>query len=399
MKHHVVIVGASYAGLSAMRRLADKPGIGVTLVDRHPYHFLQTEGYDLISGSIPFEETIVSLHALCAYYDNVTFVQSEVRAVENEAKRILLEESEITYDSLVVGLGSVSRKFESDADIENYASGPKSLRGALRLKQFFENELYKRLESDKKAKENFNIVIGGAGLSGVEIAADMQHFFNRYYRSNTLCCACLHIHLIVSRETVLFGMHPAVIATATNRLKRLRVNLHTQCRITAIHEHEVCLSDGAKIGFDFMIFAGGTVVAPVLSSLSLPRNEKGRFLVDAYLRSPSDASVYFAGDVAALHDRKGKALPPTAQTAIQSGDTAALNIMRTVQDEKPKKADLRIDGIAIALGGSYATIDLGWIRINGYAAYLVKKLIERLYKWPLWWRARQGFRKMDHCEI
>ncbi|WP_255322719.1 hypothetical protein [Sulfurovum sp. NBC37-1] len=39
------------------------------------------------------------------------------------------------------------------------------------------------------------------------------------------------------------------------------------------------------------------------------------------------------------------------------------------------------------------------IHINGYAAYLVKKLIERLYKWPLWWRARQGFRKMDRCEI
>ena len=56
-------------------------------------------------------------------------------------------------------------------------------------------------------------------------------------------------------------------------------------------------------------------------------------------------------------------------------------------------------GIAIALGGKYAAIDLGLIRIDGYFAYVIKKLIERLYKWPLWWLASKGFRKIESCEI
>ncbi len=78
---------------------------------------------------------------------------------------------------------------------------------------------------------------------------------------------------------------------------------------------------------------------------------------------------------------------------------AATNIIHAFKDEKLQKADLKIEGIAIALGGTYAVIDMGFIRVNGYLAYLVKKLIERLYKWPLWWLASKGFKKIETCEI
>jgi len=213
--HHVVILGGSYGGIAAMRRLSKyqniKDGIKITLIDQHPYHFLQTEGYELISNTTGFDETIVSLPALCANYANVTFYHRTVRSIDPTKKVILLNDGNQQYDTLIIALGSVTKRFECDENVYNYSSGAKSLRGALKLNQFFQDELYKRLESDKKAKENFNIIIGGAGLSGVEIAAGMQHYFNRYYRSNALSCATLHIHLIASRETILHGMHPSII--------------------------------------------------------------------------------------------------------------------------------------------------------------------------------------------
>ena len=40
MQHHVVILGGSYGGIAAMRRLSKYPEIQVTLIDQHPYHFL-----------------------------------------------------------------------------------------------------------------------------------------------------------------------------------------------------------------------------------------------------------------------------------------------------------------------------------------------------------------------
>jgi len=399
MGHHVVILGGSYGGIAAMRRLSKHPEIQVTLIDQHPYHFLQTEGYELISSNTSFEETIVSLPALCANYENVTFKHRTVRAIDPKQKVILLNDGEESYDVLIIAVGSVTKRFDCDENVYNYSSGAKSLRGAVKLHQFFQKELYKRLESDKKAKENFNIIIGGAGLSGVEIAAGMQYFFNRYYRSNALSCATLRIHLIASRETILNGMHKKIIDIATHRLKKLRVQVHTKCRIATLSNHEAILTNKTKIPFDFMIFSGGTMIAPCLNNFKVEKNPKGQIVVDTYLRTKEYHDIYTIGDSAALLDKKSRPLAPTAQTAIQSGEYAASNIIRTLKNKPLKKADMQIKGIAIALGGKYAAIDLEFIRFSGYPAYLIKKLIERIYKWPLWWLASKGFHKISTCPL
>jgi len=122
-------------------------------------------------------------------------------------------------------------------------------------------------------------------------------------------------------------------------------------------------------------------------------------IVDDYLRTREYEEISVVGDSAALADKKGNALPPTAQTAIQRGALAAENVIRSQQNRCLKKADLHLKGITIALGGSYASIDLGAIRIHGYPAYLTKKFIERLYKWPLWWQASKGFKKIETCSV
>ena len=399
MRRHVVILGSSYAGVTAMRKLAKYSQVEVTLIDQHPYHFLQTEGYALIANSTAFEDTMVSLAALCANYDNVTFKHATVKSINTEAKTVLLGDGSIGYNILIIALGSMTKRFVCDDNVYNYSLGAKSLRSAFRLNQFFQEELYKRLESDKKAKESFNIIVGGAGLSGVEIAAGMQYFFNRYYRSNALSCATLHIHLIASRATVLHGMHPKVIEATTKRLQKLHVNVHLNNRIVSIHQHETVLTDGSKINFDFMIFAGGTQMNTCLTDIGLSQTDKGQFKVDEYLRSVDDTDIYITGDTAALHDSKGWLLPPTAQTAMQSGTVAAKNIIATQEQKKLHKSNLSVKGIAIALGGRYAVIDLGYIRVYGYVAYVIKLLIEKMYKWPLWWLASKGFKKVESCEI
>jgi NADH dehydrogenase len=194
-------------------------------------------------------------------------------------------------------------------------------------------------------------------------------------------------------------MHQGIINAATKRLKKLRVKVHTQSRIASIHEHETLLTDGTKIPFDFMIFAGGTTTAPCLETLNLEQTTRGQFVVDKHLHAMKHNDIYIVGDTASLSDRKGNSLPPTAQTAIQSGELAAINIIRTLKNKKLKESDIKMRGIAIALGGNYAAIDLGIIHLNGYLAYLIKKLIERLYKWPLWWIASKGFKSIDSCEI
>ena len=59
-----------------------------------------------------------------------------------------------------------------------------------------------------------------------------------------------------------------------------------------------------------------------------------------------------------------------------------------------KRANLKIKGISIALGGKYAVINLKFIHASGYSAHPIKKFIEKIYKWPLWWLTYKGYKKM-----
>jgi NADH dehydrogenase len=45
----VVIIGGGYAGIYALRELVKEKNIKITLIDKHTYHNLQPEVYDLIA--------------------------------------------------------------------------------------------------------------------------------------------------------------------------------------------------------------------------------------------------------------------------------------------------------------------------------------------------------------
>jgi NADH dehydrogenase len=386
----VVLVGGGYGGVAALQKLAERRDIHILLIDRHPYHFLQTEGYSLIAGRIPFDKTLVNLQTLCqSYGGHVSFLHAGVSSIDLERKCIHIDEKqEINYDYLIIGTGSVTRFMESIEGLQNCSYGIKNFRGAFRMKQFFEKELFVRLENDKHAKEHYSVVIGGGGLSGVEIAAEMQHYFNRYYKSNTLACDKLNIHLISGSSTVLKGMHPKIIEKAEHRLESLGVNLHCGEHIVKVEPHKAVLENGDVIHFDFMIFTGGIMGTRMIKDIEIKHNKIGQIIVGPDLQIPGKSGVFAIGDAAEITDEEGNRTADTAQAAIKSGQCAADNILLLMEGKKPLPAEIKILGLAIAMGGRYAILSVGNMRIYGVVAYLFKKIVENFYKWPLWLRCQ-----------
>ncbi|WP_456322347.1 NAD(P)/FAD-dependent oxidoreductase [Hydrogenimonas sp.] len=395
--HHVVIVGGSYGGLRALKELSKHPHIRITLIDRHPYHFLQTEGYDLIAGKVPFYETIIGLRSLCAGLgDRISFKHAVAKSLDPDKNELICEDGEkIPYDYLVVAAGAVTRFLPSVEGLRSCSRGVKSLTGAFRLKQFFEEELYQRLESAENAKAHYSILVVGGGLSGVEIAAEMQAYFNRYYRSNALSCGKLKIHLVSG--SLLKGLPGQVVEKSHRRLEKLGVLIHLGAHLKRVEHDRAWLEDGRDIPFDFMVFAGGIMAAPFVQELPFEKNGLGQIVVDDYLRAKDSENIFVIGDAADLRDRSGRTVPPTAQSAEQSGTQAGQNIIREFKGVQMRKADIRLRGLAIALGGHYAIIDTGYFHIYGVPAWLGKKVIEKSYKWPLRQIARKGAAKIGTC--
>jgi NADH:ubiquinone reductase (H+-translocating) len=389
----VVIVGGGYAGIKALQVLAPSSLCDIILIDQHPYHYLQTEAYELIANECSMTRVTIDLVALTlSYGEHVIFIKDTIREIDFENRCVSGQNSCHPYDYLLLCTGSRTAFHNSTVGLREYSHGVKTLPSALSFKHQFEQRLYARMESEGGwCSEPFNIVIGGGGLSGVEIAAEMAHYIRVFHKDNTLTCDNIHIFLIIPHEGVLEGMESYLIDKATLRLKELGVKIINHSRITSVEEHALVLNNTTTLCFDFMIFTGGIIASTLTATMMSEKNKKSQLIVDEYLRVPDHQGVFAAGDIAELRDAEGKLLPPTAQTAEQSGTLAARNILALIEGAQMSRSEMKMEGMMVALGGNYAAVSLlGWIRISGFIGHLIKTIIMRGYRYLLHRRCTKG---------
>jgi NADH:ubiquinone reductase (H+-translocating) len=260
----------------------------IVLIDQHPYHYLQTEAYELIANECSMTRVTIDLVALSlSYGEHVTFIKDTVREIDFENKCASGQNSCHPYDYLLLCSGSRTAFHSSTPGLREHSHGVKTLPSALSFKHQFEQRLYARMESEGGwCGEPFNVVIGGGGLSGVEIAAEMAHYIRVFHKDNTLTCDNIRIFLIIPHEEVLEGMERYLIEKATQRLITLGVKIINHSRITSVEEHTLILNSDTTLCFDFMIFTGGIIASTLTATIASAKNKKSQLIVDEYLRVP-----------------------------------------------------------------------------------------------------------------
>ena len=177
MKKQLIIIGGGYGGIRAMQGLSSVKELDIVLIDQNPYHYLQTEAYALIANEVTLTDVTVDLVALCKRYKNTRYKKAAIRDIDLISKKLKSDDEELSFDYLIIATGSCTNFPDSIAGLEQYSHGVKTLKRAFEFKQQFEQQLYERMQSEEDLFcKAFNVVIGGAGLSGVEIAAEMGHY-------------------------------------------------------------------------------------------------------------------------------------------------------------------------------------------------------------------------------
>ena len=136
----VVIIGGGYAGIYALGELVRNKNIKITLIDKHTYHNLQPEVYDLIANNSTFADVTIDLTTLCKGFDHdhLDFKNLKVRKIDQQAKKIYTEEQEIVeFDYLILAAGTRTF-FPSSIPGLNNADDIKKLHRAITFKQSFE---------------------------------------------------------------------------------------------------------------------------------------------------------------------------------------------------------------------------------------------------------------------
>lgn len=388
----VVIVGGGYGGLRAVEKLVKQKDIEIVLIDKNPYHYLQTEAYGYIAGNFDICDITVDIKSWCeGFSKDIHFIQDECIGIDTTAKTIQTTMQTMSYDELILATGALTNFPSFIKGLEEYSHGVKVLSRAYEFKTQFEEIIYQKVKNSDH--EEFNIVIGGAGLSGVEIAAEMAYISQKFITSIGIKKGNIHIYLIEAYNSILNGMDSYIVQNTMERLENLGVKVMTNSFIDSVSKNAVHLKTGQNIPFDFMIFTGGIRAIGVNDILDVKKNRLNQFIVDEYLHIEGFNDVYAIGDCAEIRNLKGEILPPTSQIAEQCASVVAKNILKKLDNQPLNKYDGKMDGMFVALGGEYAVGTMfDVIKMKGYLAYLMKKFITKSYHYGLKLRLNNSFR-------
>jgi NADH dehydrogenase len=393
-KNKIIVIGAGYAGLRLVENLAKDKNNEILLLDKNPYHYMQTDVYDLIANEEDFAQITVDLFTFCmGFDDNVTFLKQEVLNIDFANKKVITSVDRINYDYLVVAVGARTKFLESVNGLKEYGHGIKALHRAMYFKQKFEMSLFKKVHESGTSCTPLSIIVAGAGLSGVEIAAQMASFAQEFYCDNNFICRRLNIILVNSSENILKGMDKKLVDISEKRLTDLGVIIKNEKRVVEVTEDSVILNDGEKLLMDFMIFTGGIEPNALVYKLDLAKNEKNFILTNESLQVKNHPEVFAIGDCTTIYN-DSKPLVATADVAEQMSDVCSTNINNMINNKELIKHNIKSRGVLIALGRRYAAAKIFGFYLKGFFAFVMKKAIEKLYAKSLSIRSRKGCKKI-----
>jgi len=402
-KPHIVIVGGGFAGLAAALRLeqdASRANINITLIDQNCYHCYHALLYEVATApiDIPLERIPDLERGVCIRLKSlgniilrraIQVVQQRVERVDRQQQKVVLADgTSIHYDRLILALGSVSADFGIPGVYEN-GKTLKDLPDALRLHHDIADAL-QRAESGEKQR----IVIGGGGVSGVELAGELAHYIRRLQKQKSLGAHMVSVHLIEAAPTLLPGMFPPLQAAAIKRLESLGVHLHLGQPLASVSSTEARLADQSIHPFSIFIWCGGLQGHPLMKTLGAPVNRKAQIEVDAVLRLPQDPKVFVLGDSASVMNvRTHLPLPQTAPVAIAEGLFAAEYILAEQAGQAlPKQFQTKTFRIVFPVGGRWALTTDGRDLYSGWLAWTVRKYVDWRY-----YRSILSFR--EACQV
>ena len=376
---NVVVLGGGFGGLHLVRRLERRlrrDEVNLTLVDRQNYHLFTPLLYQVSTGELPPHAVAYPLRDATAPA-GFRFLQSEVTAVDLEARRVGTADGELPYDHLVIALGSVTNDYGIPGVLEN-ALPVKWLSDAEALKRhvldIFESAA---IETDiARRREALTFVIVGAGPVGVELASSlrdlMDHTLRKIYPSIDVI-ADVTIHLLDGADRVLPGMNPKLSAIAMTRLEQQRIRVLLKTMVSEIGPRVVHTKDGAQLRARTVVWSGGVKVNPLVASIDLPKSKDGRIVVDDRFRADGRDDVLVIGD-AAYFEHGGKGLPQLAQVAVLEAPAAARNLAALVRGEPTEPYVYKRKGDLVALGRTQAGAEfakLGGLVLGGLPAWTV----------------------------
>ena len=285
---HILIAGGGYAGIQTalgLEQLFKKNYSKIQLIDKNIYHTLLPSLPEILSKrgfSIIYYKDIIQ-------GKKIDFIQTNIVDVDLDKKLVFTTNPSyrLEYDFLVLSLGS--RPFLPNIPgLREYSFQFNSVENAKKIAE--------RLSTKDMIDptENINIIIGGGGATGVEVAGEIASLIKKRN------CQYSNIKVMLVSPDLLAGFPSRTKNWVRAYLQALNVELllGDEYYITEVKSNLVCLRNGRTIRTTMFIWTGGVTALPLPQQIGLKTGYNGRVVVNKFLQAEGRKNVFVLGDAA-----------------------------------------------------------------------------------------------------
>ncbi len=321
---HVVVIGGGYAGTLAANHLRQRPDVEVTVVNPRPVFVERIRLHQLAVGT---GSATVDYSTLLG--EGVRLVVDSVDRIDAAERTLLLSSGAVlTFDYLIYAVGSFGG-----------AEVPGATQFAYKLADF--EQAVRLRDALAEAHPEAPVTVVGAGLTGIEIAAELAEAGRRV----TLICGGV-LGPSLSRRG---------LRSVAKRLAKLGVDVRETAVVAEVRSDAAVLIDGTTLPSAVTVWTIGFGVPDLAAHSGLSTDAIGRLLTDETLTSVDDPRIVAAGDAAAP---SGRPLRMSCQAALPLGAQAANTVLSRIAGSAPEALNQGFAGQCVSLGRRYGTIQL-----------------------------------------
>jgi len=366
MTEQVVVLGSGYAGAGAIKSLesALSGDTELTWVSDVDYHLVLHESHRCIKDPSVQEHVTIPINDIKS--PATEFVQASVASIDTDERVVNLEDGdEISYDYLVVGIGSRTAFF-GISGLEEHSHTLKGLDDALAIHDDIAEAASEATQTDPA-----QVVIGGAGLSGIQVAGEVAEYRDEH-------SAPIDIHLVEGLDEIFPGNDASIQGALRSRLEARGVNIMTGEFIGEVDEDTVYIGDDTELAHDVLVWTGGITGREPCREANVDKDERNfRLKTDATFQTTNER-VFAIGDAALIKQTDDPA-PPTAQAAWQAAELVGTNVSRQINGQPLKEWKYKNKGTVVSVGEDAVAHDVYVVpfvsTFGGFPARSLKKAI------------------------
>jgi NADH:quinone reductase (non-electrogenic) len=372
----ILLVGGGYVGMYTALELRKRAGIRADITVVNPENFMLYQPFlpEVASGNIEPRHVVVPLRQVLRH---ARIVVGEVTGIAHDKRTATVrtddgETLELGYDVVVVGAGSRSRVLPIPGLAER-GIGFKSVAEAIYLRNHVIGRLDEAAETPdpERRRAALSFVFVGGGYAGVEAMAELEDMASaamKYYPQ--LRREDMRWVLVEATGTILPEIGPDLASYVRRHLEERGIAVVLETRLESAEGGVMKLSGGESFAADTLVWTAGVRPEPVAEHSGFPVDERGRVVVDEYLRVRGIQGAWAAGDNAAVPDLlTGGTAPPTAQHALREARRLGRNIAATLTRGPLEPFRHRNLGQLASLGRFKGAAKVLGVRVTGFPAW------------------------------